>query len=69
MLRAKKANKVLTIDEAEEKTYQTLGYDIYTVDSKGKEELKAHGAGKTVPIAKYEALEKELEELKAAQKK
>jgi len=65
MLRAIKANKVLTIADEQEAYYQSIGFDIYSVDAKGKETLKAHGAGKTVPYDKYEKVVKELEALKA----
>jgi len=69
MLEARKANKVLTITEDQEGYYQSIGFDIYTVDDKGKETIKAHGAGKTVPYDKYEKVVKELEKLKAAKAK
>ncbi len=57
---AVKSNKVLTIQEAEIKRYQALGFDIVRDG-----EIIHHGAGKTVPYGKYEAVVKELEALKA----
>lgn len=63
MIEAKKMNKVLRIEEAEKGTYISLGYDIY---EDGK--LVEYGVGKTVPYAKYEALQQELEALKSAKK-
>lgn len=61
MITATKLNKVLRIEEAEIDTYVSLGFDVYKDG-----ELFKHGAGKTVPYAKYEALQQELEALKAA---
>lgn len=52
---AVKANRQYTITEAEKEQYQAAGYDI--VDEAGR--VQAHGAGKTVPYAKYqEALDR-----------
>ncbi|GEM_PF-1006941 len=59
---AVKANRQYTITEAEIKGYQAQGYDIIGNDG----EVLQHGAGKTVPYAKYRALQNELEALKAA---
>jgi hypothetical protein len=56
MFTAQKGNKVLKIESAEVKQYRALGFDIYEGDK-----LLHHGHGKTVPYAKYEALESELE--------
>lgn len=60
ILQAVKANKVLTIEPREKKSFQMQGFDIV---EDGK--IIAHGAGKTVPYAKYEEVVKELEALKA----
>lgn len=60
ILQAVKANKVLTIEPREQKSFQMQGFDIV---EDGK--IIAHGAGKTVPYAKYEEVVKELEALKA----
>ena len=65
MLIAKKNNKVLRISDAEEKAYQVQGFDIYNKDEKGKETIKLHGHGKTVPYEEHEKVLKELETLKA----
>ena len=59
-LQAVKGNKVLTIDPQEKKYFITQGFDIL----EGGKTI-AHGAGKTVPYAKYEEVVKELEALKA----
>ncbi len=56
MYLAKKSNKVLIIAEEEAKAYQAQGFDIVEGDK-----VLYHGHGKTVPYAKYEALESELE--------
>lgn len=68
---AVKGNRQYTITEAEKKTYAAKGFDII---EDGK--IIEHGAGKTVPFAKYQAALDELaalqeakpaKELKAAQ--
>jgi len=71
MLYAVKANKELKIEESEKAAMQKQGFDIVSVDDKGKRELVSYGAGKTVPADEYaelkkknEALEKELAKLK-----
>jgi len=58
MLRAVKANKELKIDESEQAAMQAQGFDIVSVDDKGKRETIAYGAGKTVPYGNYAELEK-----------
>lgn len=67
-MKAKKANRSYTITEAEVKSWQKEGYDIY--DDHGR--IVAYGAGKTVPfdkymqaISAYELLESENADLKA----
>lgn len=59
-MKAVKDNKEYMIDESQKKFYQDAGYDIK--DDYG--EVIAHGRGKTVPFGEYEAVKKELEELK-----
>ena len=59
MYLAKKSNKVLIIAEEEAKAYQAQGFDIVEGDK-----VLYHGHGKTVPYAKYEELETELEQVK-----
>lgn len=61
-MQAKKKNKVYTIAEADKARYAKDGFDIY--DDSGA--LISVGAGKTVPLEKYLALEKKLQELKAS---
>ncbi len=63
-MEARKDNKVYQVDKTEADAYAAAGYDIY---DKGK--LVKHAAGKTVPIAQYEALEAEVKKLKAELKK
>lgn len=67
-MKAKKANRVYTITEAEVEPFRKEGYDIF--DDNGR--LLYYGAGKTVPYEKYvnaikayELLESENADLKA----
>ncbi len=68
-----KENKQLTIQEDQLEAYSKEGYDIYAQDGEGPPELIRHGAGKSVPVARYEELERvtnaarrEADELQAA---
>lgn len=61
-MKANKGNKVYTIAEGQRKFYVDAGYDI--MDDEGQ--VIEYGKGKTVPYAKYAAVKKELDELKAA---
>lgn len=61
-MRAVKGNKVYTIEEAQKKFYLDAGFDI--IGETG--ETVAYGRGKTVPYGEYEAVKKELEELKGS---
>lgn len=69
MLYAEMKNKILKIDEKEAESYRQSGFDIVEIDAKGTRKVKSHGVGKSVPYEKYEALEKELAELKKEQAK
>lgn len=64
-MQAIKDNAVYRVDDNTKDEYRRRGFDIY--DDKGN--LIAYGVGKTVPIEKYVALEKELKALKAELKK
>ncbi len=61
-MQAVKENKVYTITETEQKSYQDQGFDIYDDDG----EIIAHGRGKTVPYEEYEKLLEENKALKTA---
>lgn len=63
-MQAVKENKVYTITETEQQSYQDQGFDIYNDDG----EVVAYGRGKTVSYEEYEKLLKENETLKAAAK-
>lgn len=77
-MKAVKLNRVYTITEAEAKGYQKQGYDI--IDDDGT--VKAYGYGKTISYEKYmkllasyedlctkfEALEKQVADLKKPKK-
>ena len=58
-MRAIKSNRVYTIMEADVESFAKEGYDIY--DNEGN--LVKHGAGKSVPYEKYEALLADYEKL------
>lgn len=65
-MKAIKGNKAYSVNTDEEaKVYKAQGFDIY--DDNGK--IKEHGAGETVSLEKYEALEKENIKLKSEIKK
>lgn len=68
MLYAVKANKEVPIDEKDEQSFLSDGYDIYE-QKNGKVSLKTTSPSKKVSYAKYEELEKENKELKEALKK
>ena len=59
-MKAIKGNKQYTIDESQQKFYKDAGYDIF--DNEGK--LVACGRDKKVSYDEYDAVKKELEELK-----
>ena len=59
-MRAVKENRQYTITEADVKSFQNEGYDIY--DDNGK--LVAYGIGKTVPYEKYVQALEQIETLK-----
>lgn len=65
MLKAKKGNKVLMIEDTQARAMQAEGYDVFRLNEKGEQEILYHGAGKTVPYGKYEQVLKELESVKA----
>ena len=60
-MKAIKGNREYTIAANEKDRYVQQGFDIF--DDKGK--LLAHGKGKTVSLAEYEALQAENAKLKA----
>lgn len=65
-MKAIKGNKSYTVNtESEANTYLTQGYDVY--EDNGT--LKEYGVGKTVPLEKFSAVEKENAKLKAELKK
>lgn len=59
MLKAVRANKELTITDAEARSFQMLGYDIVSEDG-GARKIIMHGHGKTVPYGEYERVVNEL---------
>lgn len=65
-MKAIKGNKSYTVNtESEANAYLAQGYDVY--DDNGT--LKEYGVGKTVPLEKFSAVEKENAKLKAELKK
>lgn len=60
-MKAVKGNKEYTINEASQKSYQDMGFDIFDEDG----EVIAYGRGKTVPYGDYMALKAENEQLRA----
>lgn len=65
-MKAIKGNKSYTVNtEAEANAYVAQGYDVY--EDNGT--LKEYGVGKTVPLEKFSAVEKENAKLKAELKK
>lgn len=62
---AVKGNRSYTITDADKAFYKKQGFDIVGDDGKVLE----HGDGKTVPYEKYEAVVRELEDLKVGSKK
>lgn len=69
MLYAVNKNKEVTIEEKDEQSYLSNGYDIYETDKDGKVKLKTASPSKKVSYEKYQKLVKENEELKAEIKK
>lgn len=63
-MKAKKANKVYTVNEVSKEAYLREGYDIY--DDNGK--LLKRSPVSTVAYAEYEKLEKQVEALKKENK-
>lgn len=63
-MKAKKANKVYTVNEDTKEAYLREGYDIYDDDGK----LLKKSPVSTVSYAKYEEVEKQLEKLKKENK-
>ncbi|MBO5070801.1 MAG: hypothetical protein J6J86_03550 [Lachnospiraceae bacterium] len=60
-MRAVKGNKEYVIEEAQKKSYQDAGFDIYSNNGN----IIAYGRGKTVPYEDYAALKAENEQYKA----
>lgn len=69
MLYAVNKNKEVTIEEKDEQSYLSNGYDIYETDKDGKVKLKTASPSKKVSYKKYQKLVKENEKLKAEIKK
>ena len=69
MLYAVNKNKEIAIEEKDEQSYLSNGYDIYETDKDGKVKLKTASPSKKVSYEKYQKLVKENEELKAEIKK
>lgn len=63
-MKAKKANKVYTVNEVTKEAYLREGYDIYDDDGK----LLKKSPVSTVPYAKYEEVEKQAEKLRKENK-
>ncbi len=59
-MKAVKDNKEYTIEESQMKFYRDRGFDIRNETG----DVITYGRGKTVPYGEYEALKKELEEMK-----
>lgn len=60
-MEARKLNKVLTIEKAEQQSYQHAGYDIYSDDGK----LVARGESKVVTAKKFDEALAKIAELEA----
>lgn len=69
MLYAVNKNKETAIEEKDEQSYLSNGYDIYETDKDGKVKLKTASPSKKVSYEKYQKLVKENEKLKAEIKK
>lgn len=65
MLYAVNKNKEIAIEEKDEQSYLSNGYDIYETDKDGKVKLKTASPSKKVSYEKYQKLVKENEKLKA----
>lgn len=59
-MKAVKGNRQYTIDERDQKYYQSSGFDIMSDDGK----VIAYGRGKTVPFDVYQKLKDDFEALK-----
>ena len=69
MLYAVNKNKEIAIEEKDEQSYLSNGYDIYETDKDGKVKLKTASPSKKVSYEKYQKLVKENEKLNAEIKK
>lgn len=69
MLYAVNKNKEIAIEEKDEQSYLSNGYDIYETDKDGKVKLKTASPSKKVSYEKYQKLVKENEKLEAEIKK
>ena len=65
MLYAVNKNKEVAIEEKDEQSYLSNGYDIYETSKDGKVKLKTASPSKKVSYEKYQKLVKENEKLKA----
>ena len=63
MLYAINKNKEVAIEEKDEQSYLSNGYDIYEKDSDGKVKLKTASPSKKVSYEKYQALAEEKEKV------
>ena len=63
MLYAVNKNKEVTIEEKDEQSYLSNGYDIYETDEDGKVKLKTASPSKKVSYEKFQALSDEKEKV------
>ena len=63
MLYAVNKNKELAIEEKDEQSYLSNGYDIYETDEDGKIKLKTASPSKKVSYEKYQTLADEKEKV------
>lgn len=63
MLYAVNKNKEIAIEEKDEQSYLSNGYDIYETDEDGKVELKTASPSKKVSYEKFQALADEKEKV------
>lgn len=63
MLYAVNKNKEVTIEEKDEQSYLSNGYDIYETDEDGKVKLKTASPSKKVSYEKFQALADEKEKV------
>lgn len=64
MLKVKKENRVIDIDDRSLRSYLNEGYDHVEIEN-GQYKVVTPGHGKTVPYEEYAKLKAELDELKS----